>query len=88
MVIYVERKISTKNSHPGSGEASQKQNNYTSRGFNSTMGALMEFVRDGGFLKDSGLEKEAERELVLDAVFFLYRGLYEYHRFTATVKTI
>lgn len=52
------------------------------------MGTLMAFVLDGGFLKESGLDKESARELVLDAVFFLYWGLYEYHRYMEAIKII
>lgn len=48
---------------------------YTSRGFNSSIGAPKEEVREGGVLKDWGLEKDAVREVDSDAVFFLYRGL-------------
>lgn len=56
----------------------------TSRGFNSIIGAFMEFERLGWFLRDSDFEKE----LVLEVVSFLYAGLYRSPKFMAMSKFI
>lgn len=50
---------------------------YTSRGFNSTIGAIRELVRESAFLKDPGLELETDEEVCDGGIFdfFLYCGL-------------
>lgn len=53
-----------------SGRSITQDQEYTSRGFNSTIGAFIELVREGGFWKELGREKEAD-EVVRGGVFFL-----------------
>lgn len=54
----------------------------TSNGLNSTMGPFIDPVREGGFRKESGLDKEVAREPVSEGTACLrYLGLFKRQKF-------